>query len=175
MFSDPIKNIGQCGIQAGMQIADLGSGSGHYTIAASKALVSTGRVYSVDVQKDLLTKLKNNVTREGLYNVEVVWGDIEKNGGTHLREGTIDLALVCNILFQLGHKEGLVEEVKRILKPGGRVLVIDWSDSFGGIGPHPTMVVSRDTTMDLFEKAGFHLEREIDAGAHHYGMIYKKM
>jgi SAM-dependent methyltransferase len=68
----------RCGIQAGMEIADLGAGSGFYTIAAAKALISTGRVYAVDAQKDLLTKIKNNAVSQGLYNVEVIWGDIEK-------------------------------------------------------------------------------------------------
>ena len=107
MFSDPVKNIEQCGIQAGMDIADFGVGSGHYSIAASKILMSTGRVYAIDVQKDLLAKLKNQATREGLYNIEVIWGNIEKINGTGLREFSIDLVLLCNILFQLENKENI--------------------------------------------------------------------
>jgi len=175
MFSDPEKNIEQCGIQAGMDIADLGSGSGFYTIAAAKALASTGAVYAVDAQKDLLTKLKNTATREGLYNIEVVWGDIEKVGGTHLREGSVDFAMLCNVLFQIEDKKNTIQEIKRILKPSGRVLVVDWVDSFGGIGPRPEDVIQRNIALDLFEGEGFHLDREIRAGAHHYGMILKKL
>ena len=175
MFSDPVKNVEQCGIQPGMDIADLGAGSGHYTIAAAKALAATGRVYAIDAQKELLTKLKNNATREGLYNVEVIWGDIEKINGTQLREASVDLAFLCNVLFQLENKENIFKEVKRILKPAGRVLIVDWTDSFGGIGPQPKMVVGKDKAMDMFEKDGFHLDREIQAGSHHYGLIYKKL
>jgi ubiquinone/menaquinone biosynthesis C-methylase UbiE len=175
MFSDPEKNIEQCGIQAGQEIADIGSGSGFYTIGAAKALISTGRVYAIDVQKDLLTKVKNNAVREGLYNVEVIWGDIDKVGGTKLRDASIDLAFLCNVLFQLENKANIVKEIKRILKPAGRVLIVDWTDSFGGIGPKPDVVVKKDKVMDMFEKEGFHLDREISAGAHHYGLIYKKL
>ena len=175
MFSDPQKNIEQCGIQAGMEIADLGAGSGFYTIAAGKALISTGRVYAIDVQKELLTKIKNTAVAQGLYNVEVIWGDIEKPSGTHLRESSIDLALLTNILFQLDNKQDVLSEVKRILKPGGRVLVVDWSDSFGGIGPEPKKVVLKTSAVEMFEKNGFHLDREIDAGSHHYGIIFKKL
>src|SRR4051812_46078127 len=108
MFSDPVKNVEKCGIQPGMDIADLGSGSGFYTIAAAKALASTGRVYSIDAQKDLLLKLKNNATREGLYNVEVIWGDIEKENGTKLRESSIDLVFLCNVLFQMADKKNII-------------------------------------------------------------------
>ena len=175
MFSDPIKNIEQCGIQVGMEIADLGSGGGFYTIAAAKALMSTGRVYAVDAQKELLTKLKNSATKEGLYNVEVIWGDIEKINGTKLSDSSVDMVLLCNALFQLEDKQNIIKEVKRILRPSGRALVVDWADSFGGIGPQPKMVVKKETAMTMFDKAGFHLDKEISAGSHHYGMIYKKL
>lgn len=175
MFSDPVKNVEQCGIQAGMEIADFGSGSGHYTLAAAKALISTGRVYSIDIQKDLLTKLKNHATRDGFYNVEAIWGDIEKPNGTKLRDGTVDFVFLSNILFQIEDKKGVILEARRILKPGGRVMVVDWSDSFGGIGPAPKSVFKKDSARDLFEKNGFSLDREINAGSHHYGFIYKKM
>ena len=175
MFSDPQKNIEQCGIQVGMEIADLGAGSGFYTMSAAKALIATGRVYAIDAQKDLLTKIKNNAVREGLYHVEVIWGDIEKVGGTHLRDASIDLALICNVLFQLENKQSAVAEIKRILKPAGRVLVVDWADSFGGIGPKPDVVVKKETVLEMMEKNGFHMDREISAGSHHYGIIFKKL
>ena len=175
MFSDPQKNVEQCGIQAGMEIADLGAGSGFYTLTAAKALISTGRVYAVDVQKDLLTKIKNAAVSQGLYNVEVIWGDIEKPSGTHLRESSIDLAFLSNLLFQLEDKQSTISEVKRILKPGGRVLIVDWMDSFGGIGPKPEKVFLKTAAVEMFEKNGFHLDREISAGSHHYGIIFKKL
>ena len=175
MFSDPVKNIEKCGIQVGQDIADLGAGSGHYSIAAAKALMSTGRVYAIDAQKDLLSRLKNNAIKEGLYNVEVIWGDIEKINGTKLRDSSIDLALLCNVLFQIENKGDLIKEIKRILKPGGRTLFVDWADSFGGIGPKQNMVVKKEKAIDMFEKSGFHLEKEIEAGSHHYGMIFKKL
>ena len=175
MFSDPEKNIEQCGIQAGMSIADLGSGSGFYTIAAAKALISTGRVYSIDAQKDLLAKLKNSAARDGLYNIEVIWGDIEKLNGTKLSDASVDMALLCNVLFQVEDKKTLIQEIKRILKPAGKVLVVDWEDSFGGIGPKPNDIVKKEWIVENFQKFGFHLDREISAGSHHYGLIYKKL
>lgn len=175
MFSDPVKNIEHCGIQAGMDIADFGAGSGHYSFAASKALMSTGRVYAIDAQKDLLTKLKNHATRESLYNIEVVWGDIEKINGTKLRDSSIDIVFLCNVFFQVDEKDNTVKEAGRILKPKGKVLFVEWSSSHGGIGPAPKAVVKKDKAISMFEKHGFHLEREFEAGAHHYGLIFKKM
>ena len=177
MFSDPYKIIAECGIQAGMDIADFGSGSGFYSIASAKALMSTGRVYSIDAQKDLLTKLKNSAVKEGIYNIEVIWGDIEKLNGTKLRDGSIDLILICNLFFMLEDKETTVKEAKRILKPGGKVVFVDWLDSFGGIGPRQKSIFKKDKAVPFFEKMGFHMEKDITdySGAHHYGFIFKKM
>ncbi len=175
MFSDPVKNVEQCAILPGMEIADLGSGSGYYTIAAAKALMSSGRVYAIDAQKDLLTKLKNSATGQGLYNVEVIWGDIEKPNGTKLRDNSVDFVFLCNVLFQLESKDAIIKEVKRILRPSGRALVVDWADSFGGLGPKPDMIFGKAKAVEIFEKNGFHMDKEISAGAHHYGLIYKKL
>jgi ubiquinone/menaquinone biosynthesis C-methylase UbiE len=175
MFSDPVKNVAQCGILPGMDVADFGCGSGFYSLEAAKALMATGRVYAIDIQKDLLSRLKNNATRSGLYNIEVIWGDIEKINGTKLRDSSVDMVFICNLFFQLEKKDETIKEVKRILKPGGRVVMIDWTDSFGGIGPKPEMIVKKEAMKTFYEKAGFHLDKEIEAGSHHYGLIYKKL
>ena len=175
MFSDPVKNIEACGIQPGMDIADLGAGSGFYTLAGAKALMSTGRIYAIDAQKELLVKLKNEAVKQGLYNVEVIWGDIEQPNGTKLRETSIDYVFLCNVLFQLESKDNIIKEVRRILKPAGKVLVVEWADSFGGIGPKPERIVKKDKIREIFEKNGFHMDKEIEAGSHHYGLIFKKL
>ncbi len=173
MFADPIKNIESFSLISGMTIADLGAGSGAYTVPIARAVGGLGKVYAVDVQKDLLTRIKNDANKQHLMNIEVVWGDIEKRGGTKIREGCIDGAIASNILFQLHDKEGFRDEVKRILKPGGRVFIIDWTDSFGGLGPQQASVFSLASCKSLFSN-GFSVEKEFSAGTHHYGIIFKK-
>lgn len=175
MFSDPVKVVESVGIQAGMDVADFGAGSGFYSLASAKALASTGRVYAIDVQKDLLSKLKNHAIKEGIYNIEVIWGDVEKINGTKLRDFSIDVVFICNIFFMAEEKEVIIKEAKRILKPGGRVVFVDWADSFGGLGPKPKSVFKKGKALALFERMGFHKDREIQSGAHHYGFIFKKL
>jgi ubiquinone/menaquinone biosynthesis C-methylase UbiE len=174
MFADPQKNIDQFGLQAGMRVADIGSGSGFYALAAAQAVTSKGSVLAIDVQQDLLAKLSNEARRQGISNIQTIWGDVEKLGGTKLADKSVDAAIISNVLFQAESREGVIAETLRILKPGGKALVIDWTDAFGGMGPHPEAVVTRAMAEDLFEKAGFMLDHEIQAGAHHYGLIYKK-
>ncbi len=173
MFSDPQKNIEQLSLGSDNHVADFGSGSGAYTFAAAE-IVHTGKVYAIDVQKDLLDKLKNEAKNRHLTNIEIVWADLDILNGTKLRSGFMDAVIAANIFFQLESKENACEEIKRILKKDGRVLVIDWTSSFGGLGPQQSSVFDTDQAQKLFTKHGFIVEREINAGANHYGIIFRK-
>jgi ubiquinone/menaquinone biosynthesis C-methylase UbiE len=171
-FADPRANVLQLGIHDGMKIADLGAGSGHYAIAAAAAVGDTGRVYAVDVQEDLLTHLRDSALRSGRANVETVWGDFEKLGGTRLKDHSMDAAILSNVLFQVADHQGALAEIRRIVAPGGKVLVIDWAGSYGHVGPHPSHVVPEGRAEELFIGAGFHKAKSLRAGPHHYGIVF---
>ncbi len=172
-FSDPEQNIAQLNLQHGSVVADFGAGSGFYTLAAARA-VGGGKVYAIDVQKDLLARIKTEAQKQHLSNVELLWADVEKVHGTKLHDASVDAVIVSNILFQLTDRRNLIEEVKRILKPRGRVLAVDWSESAGKFGPRPEQILREDSARALFEHAGMRFEASIKAGSHHYGFIFRK-
>ena len=177
MFSDPNKNVLEFGFIPGQKVVDLGSGAGHYTSALSRALGPQGRVYAVDLHKDMLVKLKNEMQMAGRENIEVIHGDIEKLNGTHLRDEIMDGAVFSNILFQLDDVAGALAEVKRVLRTGGRVAVVEWSDTdliSKALAKKQRHPINEEMAKRLFEKAGFKFERAFKAGEHHYGVIFKK-
>lgn len=171
MFADPKHIVGQFGLTEGMHVADLGAGAGYYSIAAAGRVGVSGRVYAVEIQQDLMERTAREAKASGFENVEVIWGDVAVQGGTKIADSTLDAVITANVLFQVADKEAFVTEIKRILKPGGRALIIDWAGSFAGMGPQAADVVSKDDARVLFKRLGFAFEREIDAGAHHYGFI----
>ncbi len=173
-FSDPESNIKQFKLETGSLVADFGAGMGGYTIASARAVGRRGVVYAIDIQQDLLSRIKNTANKEGLENVEVVWGDIEKEGGSGLLEGTIDAVIASNIFFSVEDKKSFTKEVSRVLKQNGKVLVVDWKDSFGGLGPKSENIVPLSFVKDLFKEEGFSLLFKIQAGAHHYGAVFKR-
>ncbi|MBI2617941.1 class I SAM-dependent methyltransferase [Candidatus Kaiserbacteria bacterium] len=173
-FADPKANIEAFRLEPGMLIADFGAGIGAYTLAAAHAVGRRGRVYAIDIQQELLGRIKGIASREKLDNVEIVWGDIESKGGSKLPDESVDAVIISNTLFLMEDKDGIAREAFRIVRRKGRVLVIDWKDSFGGLGPAAESVVSEREARALFEKHGFSPERDIQAGAHHYGIVFKK-
>lgn len=173
MFADPVKNLKAFDLRENMIVADLGAGSGFYTTAVAK-MVPMGKVYAIEIQKDFLTTIKNKTNEARLNNVECFLGDVEKIGGTNIKDGIVDAVIASNIFFQIENKDKFVEEIKRILKSGGKVLLIDWSDSSSVLGSGVGSIISKEKVRALFENKGFVWQRDIDAGAHHYGIILMK-
>ncbi|OGI64805.1 hypothetical protein A3H53_00980 [Candidatus Nomurabacteria bacterium RIFCSPLOWO2_02_FULL_40_10] len=171
MFTDPVKNLKALGLREDAIVADLGAGTGFYSIAAGK-LVPQGKVYAIEVVKDFLETIKNKVKEAHLRNVEIIWGNIEKLGGTKIGDGVVDTVIASNVLFQVEDKKNFILEVKRILKKGGSALLVDWSES-SVMGAK--IIIPRERAREMFEAEGFVFDREIDAGAHHYGMILNKL
>lgn len=174
MFSNPKNNIMRLGLTDGMFVADFGTGSGHYAIEASQVVGSSGRVYAIDIQQMLVKKVKNLAIAENRQNIDVLWGDIEQIGGTKLGDESVDAVIIANDLFQVEEKNNVIIEARRILKPKGKVLVVDWLDSFSGIGPSSKDIIRESEARELLSRNGFEFVQEFDAGEHHYGLIYIK-
>ena len=171
-FSDPRANVLQMGLREGMKVGDLGAGSGHYTIAASKVVGKSGRVYAIDVQEDVLKHLHDSALRSQSHNVETIWANFEKLRGTTLKDQTLDGVVLSNVLFQLEDKQSAIQEIKRILKPGGRLLVVDWAGAYAGMGPAPGHVVTEHDAEELFINGGFYKVKDFRAGPHHYSILF---
>jgi ubiquinone/menaquinone biosynthesis C-methylase UbiE len=172
MFTNPEKNILRLGLKEGMRVADLGAGTGFYAKEASKRVGYTGKVYAIEVQRDLVRKLESDIKHSGISNIDCIWGDIEKKGGTKISDGSIDAVIISNVLSQTEDKLGLIDEARRILKKNGKVLFIDWSDSFGGGSLNGRNFLSEDKVRELFEKRGFKFFEKISTTEHHYGIIF---
>lgn len=173
-FLDPGRVVRMAKIHEGHLVADFGAGSGFFTRAAAREVGDGGEVWAVDINRDLLPRVKNFSVAEGLHNVQVVHGDIERERGTPLPPEHFDFVIASNVLFSAEHKKNLVHEVKRVLKKTGRALIIDWSGSFGGLGPHPDHIVSERQAKKLFEESGFTFVDDVPAGAYHWGIVFRK-
>jgi len=173
MFSDPKTILDQVHIDVGMTVADFGVGSGYYALNCAEKVGPTGSVFAFDIQKDLLSKLKKTSIEQGLENIHFVWADLDEPNSTSMKEGSIDRVIMTNILFQTEDKKALIREAKRILKSNGIVLVVDWSESFGGLGPREADIIKKEVAQRIFTEEGFVIDKEIKAGDHHYGFLCK--
>lgn len=174
-FVSPQIVASQFHIHPGSTVVDLGVGNGYFLSELVKMVGVAGTVYACDIQKGLIESVGELVREKGWENVRPVWCDIDEERGTTIPEQTADVAVLVNTFFQLENKEQAIVEIARILKDGGRLLVVDWSESFQGLGPAAEQVVSKDEVVSLAESNGFSLDREYPAGEHHYGLAFRKV
>lgn len=162
-------------LKEGDVISDFGAGSGFFIKTFSEKVGPEGKVYACEIQKQLVERLGEHARVQGLHNIHPLWCDLEEANGIKIPDGELDVAILINTLFVIEDKETAVKEMGRTLRRGGNFFVVDWTESFSGMGPVPENVIVADEAINLFESNGFIFERDYPAGEHHYGLAFKKI
>lgn len=162
-------------IREGWTVADLGcGGSGLFVAPLARAVGKNGRVYAVDIQKNVLQVVESNMKFQHLENITTVWTNLEKVGGADMSDGSCDFAMLINVLFQNSDHESILKESARILKAGARLTVIDWKMVATPFGPPLTHRISQDTVMTLSLSQGLQYVNSFEAGPYHYALVFSK-
>ena len=170
-FLNPNQALDELELSSEMIAVDFGSGSGGWAIPLAKRL-RNGKVFAIDVLSEPLSALKSKAKTEEVFNIQTICSDVEKKGGSKLGENQVDLVLMTNLLFQAENKKAIFEEARRILRKGGKVLVVDWlAKTF--LGPEKGRV-SVSEVKKTAKESGFKPEKEFKAGAQHYGLIFER-
>ncbi len=173
-FLDAHSIVSSLGISSGQQVADLGCGSGYFTIELSKAVGDAGVVTAVDVMQEALEAVHAKAEATGLKNVRLVRADLEVPGGTKIPDGSQDWVLLKTVLFQSQKKEAMIAEAARMTKTGGRVVVIEWKKGAGGFGPPDNLRSDEAAVEQMTQAAGLNTERPVSTDASHFGFVFMK-
>jgi len=109
-------------VEPGSRIADIGAGGGYFTIRLGGAVGPEGRVFAVDISPDMLDRLRHELEREGIRNVEIVLGETDD---PRLPYGTLDGALIVNAYHEMTEHQAMLAGIRRALEPGGRLVIVD--------------------------------------------------
>ncbi len=169
MFLTPDHLVKELYLKPGDRVADIGCGTGVYTIALAEQVGTMGQVYAVDVHRDALHTLASTLDKRGIINVEMLWADAEKN--IPIDAYSLDALVLSNVLFQFEDVDKAFSLVSKLIKPEGQLLVVDWRDSFGGIGPHSSHVIQEEQAIQLVQSHGFRLLKRLPAGDYHYAFL----
>ena len=168
-FLDPVKVLQEFGVFGTQDVADFGSGAGHFSLEAARRL-DGGRLFAIDIEKEMLSRLVSEARERNHDHVHAVWGDLATIGGIPMANDSFDKVIAVSVLFQVDDRDAFVQETKRLVRPGGKVLLIDWKEGVN-FGPHHEHRISENEALSLFKKYGFEKEKDVNAGDYHYGMI----
>lgn len=143
-------------------VADIGSGTGYF---ANRLARHARRVFAVDIDSKLLEiSLKTAPS-----NVTPV---LASPDDPRLPEGSSDVIFFCDVVHHIENRGAYFEKVKKALKPGGRVVVIDFHKREMKIGPPPEMKIDRSEMVKEFERAGFRLIEEQGFLPYQYFVVF---
>ncbi len=168
-FLNPEQIIKNLRLRKDMIAADFGCGSGSWVLPLAEKL-EDGKVYAIDILEEPLSALQSKAKAKNLDNIETVLADIEKN--SKLEDGIADLVLITDLLFEVDDVMAVLEEGKRVLKKGGRILVVDWKKDVA-LGPEQGRVLPSEIKK-IAKDLGLKLEREFDAGIYHFALLFEK-
>ena len=170
LWQRPDQIMDAMGIADASIVADIGAGSGWFTIRLARRVGPRGLVYAEDVQKEMITALSRRVGREGLNNVEPVLG---LNNDPRL-PAKVDAVLVVDAYHEIEDRVAMLSSLARALKPQGRIGVVDFKLDGTGPGPSAEERVSPDVVVKDAEKAGLRLIRQEPFLQYQYFLIFGK-
>jgi ubiquinone/menaquinone biosynthesis C-methylase UbiE len=173
-FLDTDRITAVLGLVEGMHAADLGCGAGYFAISLARAVGKSGVVSAVDIRQEPLDEVRAKAEALGLGNVRPIRADLEVLGGTGIADNTQDVVLLANNLYQSQKKEAIIKEAVRMLKTGGRLVVVEWKKGTAGFGPPDDVRTSEDDMKKMVEAQSIRFQRPLDVGRFYYGLVFVK-
>ncbi len=168
----PEEVLNQLDLHDNMQVADFGCGNGYFSIPLAK-INTLGKVYALDVIKEALEAVKSGANLEGIENIETIHCNLEIPGASKLEDESMDLVLLRNILFQSQKKEEIIREASRVLKPEGKLILLEWVLG-ASLAPKEGWMISKDEAVKLVEAENVSFDKELVLDNQHYGLVFKK-
>ena len=170
---DEQKFFNALALKPGMTFLDFGCGLGNYSMAASPNIGEGGHIYAVDLWEEGLETLEVRAAMAGLENIQTsVCGAGDK---LLIEDQSVDLCLMATVLHILVHEKLIndtLREIKRVLKPGGIVAIVEFYKKQGPPGPPLSWRLSPSELQEMFLGAGFRCTANLKVGVHNYLSLF---
>ena len=168
-YQKPQEVVTALALREGEVIADIGAGSGYFAVRFARAVGPRGRVYAVDISPDMIRYLNRRIRDEELSNVTTVLSDPDD---PLLRDGSVDRFVIVNTWHHIEDQPKYLSLMKRMLRPGGQVVHIDFQKRELPVGPPLSMKIAREDLVRQMEAAGFSLAAEHDFLPYQYFLVF---
>lgn len=168
-YQKPREVMEALAIKPGEVIADIGAGSGYFTIRLAHHVGPTGRVYAVDVSPDMVRHLHTRVRDLGLMNVSPILAPPDDP----LLPQQVERFLIVDVWHHVDNQPGYLAKMKERLKPGGQVVMIDFQKRDLPVGPPLAMKISREDLVRQMEAHGFRVAKEHTFLPYQYFLVFE--
>jgi ubiquinone/menaquinone biosynthesis C-methylase UbiE len=166
-WQNPDEILAQLDLKQDYVVADLGCGSGYFSVPIARKVK---KVYGIDVQQKMLDFLKKKIRKQKISNIETL---LSEGNEIPLENERVDLLLTVNTLHEFHEKEEIAKEIKRVLKPSAKAVIVDFVKKETGRGPPVKIRVSKKQAIDLFENEGLKFQKSHTL-PYHYLLIFQR-
>jgi arsenite methyltransferase len=170
-WQKPQRVVAELGLKPGDIVADLGAGSGYFTVPLARAVGPSGKVYAIDIDRDMLAYVQRRAEEEHLENVRTTLADPDD---PKLPPSSVDLIFICDTLHHISQREKYYPLLARALKPRGRLVNIDFEKCDLPVGPALEMKIAKPDMIKEAQPAGFRLVQEFDFLEYQYFLVFQR-
>lgn len=168
-YQKPHEVLTALNIKPGETIADIGAGSGYFSLKLAHFVGDKGKVYAVDVSPDMVRFLNRRIRDTKASNVVTILAD---NDDPLLPDRSVNRFFICDVWHHIENQTKYLSLMKKMLKPGGEIVVIDFHKKELPIGPPMQMKVAREELIKQMETNGFRLSKEHTFLPYQYFLVF---
>jgi len=146
----PKEMLEDAGLNVGDTVLDFGIGTGFFALPALEIIGKNGKLFGTDISKDMLEYTGERT--EKFSNVELILCD---GNNIPVKENSVNLAIMAFVLHELPNKEKVLSQIRKILKPGGKLLIVEWNTVNFEKGPPKNDRISIKEASEILKKEGF--------------------
>lgn len=165
---NPGNTLKLIGLKKGLNLCDIGAGTGIFTIPAAQ--LTDSKVYALEISDEMLAIIEEKAKTNGLNNIETMKVSDNSFG---LMDNCIDIAIMVTVLHEIHPAEEFLSEIKRILKRDGIIAVIEFHKRETPMGPTVDQRMSKEEVIDKLGKAGFKVRNDINLGDNFYCLAFE--
>jgi len=165
----PQETLLSLGLTPEFDVADIGCGIGYFAIPAAQIIHADRIVYAIDPAEDMIVEATKRAVEVGVQNIKFVHS---KPLDFKIPKASVDFALLANVFHEISEKEPFIGHVKDILKPGGKLALIEWNTNIKEFGPPEGHRIIEEDADRWFLEGGFEVIKKINIGDMFYGRVY---
>ncbi len=169
-YQKPHEVVMALALKEGEHIADIGAGSGYFALRFAHHVGKTGVVYAVDISPDMILHLNRRIRDAGVENVRTI---LAPPDDPLLPDRSVQRFFICATWHHIEDKTKYLALMKKMLAPGGQVVIVDFHKRAMPVGPPMEMRVSRDEVVQQFRSAGFGLVQEHTFLPYQYFLVFQ--
>lgn len=168
-YQKPHEVLTALNIKPGEVIADIGAGSGYFSLRLAHFVGNKGKVYAVDVSPDMIRHVNRRIRETKATNVVTILAD---NDDPLLADRSVNRFFICDVWHHVENQPKYLSLMKKMLKPGGEIVMIDFHKKELPFGPPMQMKIAREDLIEQIETNGFRLSKEHTFLPHQYFLVF---